>query len=261
MSGVLNGIGVGVGDPEMLTIKAVNNIKGSDVICLPRKDKTRCRAYQIVASVIPEICQKQIVCFEFEMTSDKDVLKTRHREIYKSVKEYLIKGKTVSFLTIGDPTVYSTFSYIAEQAQKDHVKVQIINGINSFCACAARLGISLCEGDSPLHIISGTEDFEKELALTGTKILMKCSGALPAIKKTLSGLVQERQTRGISVAVYAVSDCGTDQEKRYYGIDQLPEESGYMMTVIVTEKRLEDRESTYPENLISQNQAVEGQII
>lgn len=227
-TGVLNGIGVGVGDPDMLTIKAVKCIKESDVICLPRKDKTKCRAYQIARAAVPEIEQKQIIGFDFAMITDKSILQKKHQEIYESVKEYLAEGKIISFLTIGDPTVYSTFASIAEQAQKDNVQVRIINGINSFCACAARLGISLCEGDSSLHVISDIEDLEMALSLSGTKIIMKCAGSLPAVKKCLLDLKYP-------VKVYAVADCGTAQEKVYYGIEEIPENSTYMMTIIVKE--------------------------
>ena len=227
-NGVLNGIGVGIGDPDMMTIKAVKCIKESDVICLPRKDKTKCRAYQIARLAVPEIEQKQILCFDFEMITDKRILQEKHQEIYESVKEYLTAGKKNSFLTIGDPTVYSTFTYIAERAKKDNINVQIINGINSFCACAARLGIFLCEGDSPMHVISDMEDLEKTLSLPGTKIIMKCSRFLPAIKKCLLDLKHPAK-------VYAVADCGTAQEKVYYGIEQIPENSTYMMTIIVKE--------------------------
>ena len=70
----LYGIGVGVGDPEMLTLKAVKIIKESDIICLPKKEKSECRAFNIVEKVVPEINEKEILCFDFEMIKDKEIL-------------------------------------------------------------------------------------------------------------------------------------------------------------------------------------------
>ncbi len=61
MTGILCGIGVGVGDPEMLTIQAVNAARGSDIICLPRKELSKCRAYQIVKEVLPELSEKELL--------------------------------------------------------------------------------------------------------------------------------------------------------------------------------------------------------
>lgn len=233
MSGELVGIGVGVGDPEMLTLKAVKYIRESDVICLPRKDKNGCRAYQIAREAVPEIEEKRIECFEFPMSSDAEVVQRKHREIYETIKSYLSEGKRVSFLTIGDPTIYSTFSYISKQADVEHFEVKIVNGISSFCACAARVGIALGEGDSSIHIITSKEELEKGLALSGTKIIMKCSVYYDAIKKSLKELDEAAQQDGTSVEIYAVSDCGMPQEKVYYGTKELPDEAAYMMTIIV----------------------------
>ena len=130
----LYGIGVGVGDPEMLTLKAVKIIKESDIICLPKKEKSECRAFNIVEKAVPEINEKEILCFDFEMIKDKEILKTKHRAIFDNVKKYIEEGKNVTFLTIGDPNVYSTFSYIAELAKeenKDRLKKVIYNLLES----------------------------------------------------------------------------------------------------------------------------------
>ncbi len=230
IKGILNGIGVGCGDPDMLTLEAIKTIKRSDIICLPHRDRQKCRAYQTARAAVPETDEKEIVCFDFEMIKDSTILEKRHQEIYSKVKEYLEEGKNVSFLTIGDPTVYSTFSYIARLAERDGAKVRTVNGISSINASAARLGISLCDGDEQLHVISQIEDLEKTLALPGTKVIMKCCRSMPFIKKCLSDMEKK-------VEIYAVEECGTEQEKLYYGVNQLPDDPGYMMTIIVKERK------------------------
>ncbi|MBQ6230376.1 MAG: precorrin-2 C(20)-methyltransferase [Eubacterium sp.] len=229
--GILMGVGVGVGDPEDMTLKAVRCIKESDIVCIPRKDKTKCRAYKIAREAVPEIDEKELLCLEFEMIKDEEALQKMHREIYEELKGYVEEGKKISLLTIGDPTVYSTFAYIAEQAEKDGVPVRIINGINSFCAAAAGLGISLCEGETPLHIISDLKDLQQR----GTKIIMKCAGAMARIKSQLRELEQKAESKGSKLEVFAVSDAGMPQEKRYFSLDELPDEVPYMTTFIVRE--------------------------
>ncbi len=229
----LNGIGVGVGDPQMMTLKAVNAIRNSDVICLPRKDKEQCMAYKIARESVPEIDEKEICCFEFEMTKDRDKLDKIHQNIYDTVRGFIDDKKIVSFLTIGDPTVYSTFSYIAKRAKTDGFEVNIINGITSFCACAASLGLSLCDLDDELHIIPDVSKLKESLKLPGTKVLMKCARHIEYIKECLWKYEKEGK-----IEVYAVSDCGSEDEKRFYGTKDLPHEGKYMMTIIIKDRTL-----------------------
>lgn len=235
MSGILNGIGVGVGDPDMMTLKAIKAITASDYICLPRENKEECRAYQIAKAVIPGVDEKKILCFDFEMIRDKEVLFDRHHSIYDTVKPFLEDGLTVSFLTIGDPTIYSTFSYIAELARKDEIEVRIINGVTSFCACAASLGISLCDGETELHVVSDTNNLNDILRLSGTKVIMKCGRNMPEIREKLIDYVMENSKVGKSVKIYAVANCGTENEKRFIGVETIPDEMPYMTTIIVKE--------------------------
>lgn len=103
MAGKIYGVGVGVGDPEDLTLKAIKIIKGSDVLVCPRKDQDKCRAYQIVKQVIPEVDEIETISFEFEMIKDKVRLENIYEDIYKTVKKLVHDGKVVTFLTIGDP--------------------------------------------------------------------------------------------------------------------------------------------------------------
>ena len=236
MSGILYGIGVGVGDPENITLKAVNCIKESDIICLPKKEKSECRAFNIAKNAVPEIEEKETLSFDFEMIKDKDALKTIHREIFETVKKLIEDGKKVAFLTIGDPCVYSTFSYIAGLAKEEGIEVKIISGINSFTASAARLGISLCDGDEELHIISDTKDIKEALKLPGTKVIMKCVRSMPFIKECLSEHEKECAENGKRMEVYAVSECGLSGEKLYFGTEELSDDANYMMTITVKEK-------------------------
>ena len=231
MKGILYGIGVGPGDPDLITLKAINAIKDSDVICLPKADKENCRAYQIALPSVPELRYKKIISYEFEMTKDQEALEKMHLNFYNSYKELLLEGYNLAFLTIGDPTIYSTFGYIMKQAKRDDIDVEIVNGITSFCGTAAASGLILCEGDENLHIISGQGDLDEELALPGTKIIMKSGRNLSRIREKLV----ELENAG-KVSVHAVIDCGLETEQIFPNAMTIPEDGKYMMTIIVKDK-------------------------
>ena len=231
MAGVLLGIGVGPGDPEMLTLKAVKAIKEADVICLPKADKDKCRAYQIALPVVPAIRYKKTISLDFEMTKDEVRLATIHKEFYEKYKQLLLDGYNLAFLTIGDPTVYSTFGYIMKLAKKDGIEVGIINGITSFCGSAASAGILLSESEENIHIISGQGNLDEELKLSGTKIIMKSGRNISSIKERLIPLEEAGK-----IIVYAVVDCGMETEQIYNSAMTIPEDSKYMMTIIIKEK-------------------------
>lgn len=227
MTGKLYGIGVGIGDPEDMTLKAVRLIKESDVLILPRKDISKCRAYQIALQSVPEIDRIETLALEFEMVKDKAERDRNHRQIYEKVKCLIEAGKTVTFLTIGDPAIYSTYSYIAELAEADGIETVAVSAVSSITACANRLGITLCDDRQQLHVLPDADDLKEALALPGTKVIMKSGRQIGKIKEIL---------KDRDASVYAVSDCGTDKERCFCSIGDIPEEENYMLTIIVKEK-------------------------
>ena len=231
MLGVLYGIGVGPGDPDMLTLKAIKAIKEADVICLPRAEKDKCRAYQIALPVVPEIKYKKIISMDFEMTKDEERLRNMHQEFYNKYKQLLLEGYNLAFLTIGDPTIYSTFGYIMHMAKKDGIEVEIINGITSFCGTAASANVLISEGNESVHIISGQGDLDEELKLSGTKIIMKSGRNISAIKEKLIDLEEQGKAN-----IYAVIECGMETEQIFTSAMTIPDDSKYMITIIVKER-------------------------
>ncbi|SDB05410.1 precorrin-2/cobalt-factor-2 C20-methyltransferase [Pseudobutyrivibrio sp. YE44] len=230
MMGVLYGIGVGPGDSKQLTLKAVEAIKEADVICLPKADKDKCRAYQIALGAVPELRYKKILSYEFEMTKDEAALEEMHKDFYQKYKALVKEGYNIGFLTIGDPTIYSTFGYIMKLAKADGIEVEIINGITSFCGSAAASGILLCEGEEDVHIISGQKDIDEALKLSGTKVIMKSGKQVAKIKEKLLALENQGE-----ISVWAVADCGMETEQIFRGAMMIPDDSKYMLTIIVKE--------------------------
>lgn len=231
MGNILYGIGVGPGDPELLTLKALRCIKESDVIILPSEPKEECYAYNIVKKVYPQIDKKEIVCLPFPMIKEKAKLKKAHDEIYGRITGYLEEVKTVAFLTIGDPCVYSTYSYIHTRVTEDGRRAVIISGVPSFCAVSGVLGISLGDNKDEIHIIPASYDIQPTLELKGTRIYMKAGEKLRELKEAL--LAQEPE----KYEIYAVSNCGLDNEQIRTGLNNLDEKSGYLTVVIVKERK------------------------
>ena len=134
MKGTLYGIGVGPGDPELLTLKALRLIKEADVIALPGEEPKETVAYKIVEGAYKEISEKVLLPVHMPMTKDPELLEKYHDEGAVLIKKELDKGKNVAFLTLGDPTVYSTYIYVHKRIKEMGYPTEIVSGITSFCA-------------------------------------------------------------------------------------------------------------------------------
>ena len=137
MNGMFYGVGVGPGDPELLTLKAARLIRGCDVLAIPHRDPEKCFAYRIACGAVPEAKDKPILCVDMPMTHDKLLRETAYEAGAAAIVKELAAGRTVVFVTLGDPSVYSTFAYLAERIAKKGFDVQWVPGVPSFCAAAA----------------------------------------------------------------------------------------------------------------------------
>ena len=224
-AGVLYGIGVGPGDPELLTIKAVRLIKECDILAIPQKKIGECFAYRIALNAVPEVKDKPVLPVDMPMTRDKAVREAAYKVGAKKIAEVLSGGRKVVFLTLGDPSVYSTFAYLAPQVRSLGFDVVWIPGVTSFCASAAALGQSLCADREELHIIPGGINAGDALSFPGTKVFMKGE---------LDVLLDAIREKGHSAR--AVENCGTDNERLYNTLEEIPGDAGYYLVTIAKEK-------------------------
>lgn len=229
-TGILYGVGVGPGDPELVTLKAVRIVRECDTVILPAKNKEDCIAYGIMKEACVEIAEKELVCMPFPMTKDESRLSAAHEQIYLALKEMLDNGRKVAFLTIGDPTVYSTYQYIHKCVIKGGYEAHIVNGVPSFCAAAGTLGISLADNKEEIHVIPASYDIEKTEEFSGTRIYMKSGKKLRELKEML-----QKQRKDGQMEVYSVENCGMMNEKITRDVEQLDDTSGYLTIVIVKE--------------------------
>jgi precorrin-2/cobalt-factor-2 C20-methyltransferase len=155
-------IGCGPGDPELLTIKALNLIKEADVIFVPtsKSDKP-----SIALSIVSQFINKttKIVNLVFPMVKDKNSLKEYWKKNTLEILEMVRTGKKTLYLTVGDPSLYSTWIYIHRELKNNHkdIEVEIIPGITSIFAFAAESKISLVEGDEHLSVVPACYDLNK----------------------------------------------------------------------------------------------------
>ncbi|MDO7487204.1 precorrin-2 C(20)-methyltransferase [Peribacillus sp. NPDC096622] len=160
--GTLYGLGVGPGDPELITVKAFRVIQESPVIAYPKKRKgSKSYAHRIVEVYIrPE--EKDMLGLVFPMTKDQAILDREWNGTVEKVWQKLNEGKDVAFVTEGDPLLYSTFIHMMKLMQELHPEVEIktVPGISSFNGSASRLGIALADGDDHVAIVPARDDYE-----------------------------------------------------------------------------------------------------
>lgn len=231
MGAKLTGVGVGPGDPGLMTIKALAAIKECDVILLPNDSRADCYAYRIAKEAYADIDSKDIIPMDFPMTRDENVLAEAQDNVYRQVCRLLDDGKNVVFLTLGDPSVYSTYHYIHRRIVQSGREASMISGVPSFCAVAAKLGISLADRGEEIHIIPAGYDIDSAADYEGTYIYMKSGRAL----EKLVAALRQKIASDSRIEIYAVSNCGLPGERVMRGIDELAvcAGSGYLTTVIV----------------------------
>ena len=225
-------IGVGPGDPELMTLKAVHTISKCPVLVLPAESRQKCVAYQIARQILPEIDEKEAVCLVMPMTKDKEKLERNHEEGAVKVAQILEEGRDAAFLTIGDPTVYATSMYIHQRVAQMGYQTQIISGVPSFCAAAAKRGVSLGEKQEQIHVIPASYDIEMAMQLSGTKILMKAGKKMPFVKQCV------KKHQGWAAMV---ENCGMPDEHVWINPDSMPDQPGYYTLVIAKDGRGEEK--------------------
>ena len=217
MKGILYAVGVGPGDPELLTLKAVKVIKNADCIACPESKGEPGVAYRISQSAVPEIESKELLLLEFPMREGD--IKEFHQKAADRIILRLSEGKNVAFLTLGDPSFYSTFFYLADIIANRGYDYKIINGITSFSAVSSKLKLPLSLGDESVMITSGEfVDFE------GTLVILKAGNKLKEIKEKVSSSGK---------TAYMAENCGMENERVYKDLWAIPDEAGYFSVIVI----------------------------
>ena len=228
MKGTLYGVGVGPGDPELMTLKAVRLIRENMIIAVPGADPKETVAYKIAVQAVPELAEKELLPIYMPMTHDPEELERNHAKGAQTLEEVLDKGKNIVFLTLGDPCVYSTFSYLQKRVEKDGYHTELVSGITSFCAAAARLNIPLSEWNEQLHVVPAVHRLDSTLNESGNYILMKSGKKMNQVKEILAQSGRD---------VLMVENCGMEDEHIYRSVEEIPDDAGYYSLIIAKEAK------------------------
>lgn len=228
--GRLIGVGVGPGDPSLLTLKAIQTLRKADYIAYPTSggQADGSRASNLALQIVKEyIADKKCLEYLMPMSRDKEYVRRTHDECAADLKTYLEDGADVAFITLGDPSIYSTYMYIHKIIGKAGYETSLVPGITSFCAAAASLNDSLCEGSEPLLIVPASYEVREEmLDFPGNKVFMKTGSALEKLKEIL-------QEREMLSHASMVEKATLPEEKIYPSLADSPEKSGYFTLIVL----------------------------
>jgi len=232
MAGIFYGVGVGPGDPELLTLKAIKAIEGADVIIAPQTEKNEeSAALAIAGCYIP--ASTPVVKMTFPMVMDTAVLGEAWERCRDTILSLLREGKKVIFLTLGDPMLYGTYIYIHKLLKDSGCPVETIPGITSFSAVASRTGVPLAQGDEVLSIVpvtGGDEALDRAMGTADNLVLMK-------VYRNYNQVVRKLKQADYHDTVM-VSKCGCEDEEVYYDLDEKDRVS-YFSTIIAKRKGLD----------------------
>ena len=184
--GTFYGVGVGPGDPQLLTLRAVQVLQSVPVIAIP---KSRLDRESVAWEIARPHCNAGATLLELElpMTSDQAILAAAWREAAAAILVKLQTGLSVAFITLGDPSLYSTYNYLVQELNPlvPAGIIETIPGISALSLAAARLNIPLAVGDEPLLILPSAEDVDNYLGFANL-VLMKVSRRLPRLLDKLT---------------------------------------------------------------------------
>ncbi|NUS25444.1 MAG: precorrin-2 C(20)-methyltransferase [Streptomyces sp.] len=231
----LIGVGVGPGDPELVTVKGVNALRAADVVVVPVMDTgERGRAEATVLHYVP--AEKVVrVVFALNERTDRGRREAAWDAAGQRVARLLGEHGTVAFATIGDPNVYSTFTYLAQTIAEtvQGTVVETVPGITAMQDLAARSGAVLTEGTEPLTLVpvtAGAQALKDALAGPGTVVAYKFGRQAEEVAEAL------RETGRIDDAVWG-SALGLPEESVRPAADLDGAPLPYLSTLIAPARR------------------------
>jgi precorrin-2/cobalt-factor-2 C20-methyltransferase len=240
MQSTLYIIGTGPGDPELLTVKAVNALNKCSVFVTPKGSPNgNSTALSIVTQAV-DIRNKKIVELHFPMkkirigTEPVTEVREAWQNAARTVLDLLEQGMDVAFPTLGDPAVYSTGYYLYENIleMNPSANIKFISGITAMSSCSAATAIPVCLGDEMLAIIPATfkdNRLRMTLEMFDTIVLMKVHKVIPHLLNILGEL-------GLLEKSVLVERAGMGDERVISDLRTITEPPHYFSTIIVRKK-------------------------
>jgi precorrin-2/cobalt-factor-2 C20-methyltransferase len=228
--GTLYGIGVGPGDPDLITLKAVKILNSVDAVFAAASTKNpHSLAMRIARPHIPEATPVELL--HFPMTRDRSATRRAWEAHARRLVGVLESGRDVAFLTLGDSLTYSTFGYLMQhvQAAAPHLDVQTVPGITSYQAAASRLNTPLVEGEGALMIVSGANGGDRLRSLSRKPETVVFLKAYRNLKDICAAIGESGQYPHCA----AVKNCGQPNEEVVVDTEALCRQEPDYWTLII----------------------------
>lgn len=221
-------VGVGPGDPELITKKAVRILSEAEVVAFPctALSEKNSLAFCIAAEACEKLQYKEKLPIYTPMLRSREERMRYHRLAAERIREKLERGRTVAYLTLGDPAIYCTYTQLGRLLAEQGYRTEYVPGVPSFCAAAARLGIPLVDGKESLRVIPAVSDGSQPCG-EESLVFMKTGGRMKELKAI--GAFKGREVK-------AVSCCGMEKEAVYEELEEIPDDAGYF-TVVIAKRR------------------------
>jgi len=225
MTGTLYGIGVGPGDPELMTLKAARLVAGCPVVAYPQLGDTPSFARSIASAYIPDGRDEIVVKVPL---GDPGGTEAAYDAGAKSIAAALSAGKDVAALCEGDPLLYGSFIYLWQRL-RDRFDCETIPGVSSILAGPARIGAALAAGSERVCIVPGTLDddaLEAAIGATEAVAILKVGRHLPRLKRLI-------ERRGLLPDAHYIERATLPNEKVLPLADVPPESAPYFSIILI----------------------------
>jgi precorrin-2/cobalt-factor-2 C20-methyltransferase len=233
--GVLYGVGAGPGATDLLTLRAVRVLQNADVLALPRSSAFGASvAWEIIAPVVGERADQERLRLTFPMSKDASEVRPHVEAAVSAIGERLVRGRSVAFVTEGDPSLYSTFGYVRSEALRrwPTLRVEVVPGVTSITSVAMVGGQSLADGHERIAIVPatyGAADLADLLRRFDTVVIMKIGGEMPTI---LAALEQTKLTD----RAFFVSKATMAEQRFEPDVTKLEHERGGCFSMIIVKR-------------------------
>ena len=234
--GTLYGVGVGPGASDLLTLRAVRVLESVDVLALPRSsDYGASVAWQIIAPIVGERAAQERLCFTFPMSKEPARVRPHVEAAVTTIGERLLAGRSVAFVTEGDPSLFSTFGYVRTEALRrwPALRVEVVPGVTSISAVAMVGGVPLADGHERIAIVPatyGVSDLVDLLERFDTVVLMKLGGEMPIILAAL-------EKTGLTDCAFFVSKATTTEQRYEPDVRRIGDERGGCFSMVIVKRR------------------------
>jgi precorrin-2/cobalt-factor-2 C20-methyltransferase len=232
-AGTLYGIGVGPGDPELITLKALQVLEKTPHIFAATSSKN---TYSLALDIVrAHVREARVEKLPFPMTRDPEVLEEYWEKNARRVLEVLAEGKDAAFITLGDPLTFSTFGYLLKTLKQldPAVRVVTIPGITSYHTAAALTQTPVSEGEESFYVASGAlgaAKLREAVDITDNIILLKTYRHTDDILASLEEM-------GLMDRAICISRCGLEGETVVQDLRTLKGQPLPYLSMIIIKKK------------------------